>query len=302
MHFDSRWVQIDLNDWVGQGGEDVKKQRFRFKMNAIYKGRQYKRGDTIDLTQEEADANPQKSVTWEHLGDAQTIETGRTRVNQDLTLIHNGAQKMAEPETIAILTQFAEKAEALLGVTPGGRTVRFNEVPNGVFSQRHGGIDPRSIAFAELVDDAVIDLRRQGRREPDHVLMREAASHLRGEGVSCSMDDQHNNDQKNLTAMAPGYTGTIQKGLTPTDTIESAIERFKKAVSGLITNLGATIAGDSAAQSEYVVDREGRVMNPAVPIDPNSVKLRDRANEILQENPTLTFGQALSQARAEQAN
>jgi hypothetical protein len=235
----------------------MKKGRYRIKLNVLYKGRNYKQGDTIDLTEE--DAQHFQGHMLEYVGDAASLDAGQTRINEHLTVLHAEAamkkfryvfitpvtcdgkdyavgdtvdltadQAAANPEpevwvnlgpvevldarpnsvgppqtvvdvqglkkaAIAGSPSGQEQAAAALNLAetlcraagvPGprrsARTAHFDEGLPAC------PVDPASSAFSERVKERVAQMRSWGRREPDHVLMGEAMKELRHSGVASS--------------------------------------------------------------------------------------------------------------------
>ncbi len=93
---DTRVARTFQNDRASEiGGKDVKQYRYAFNAAVVYKGKTYKAGDTVDLTQEEFHAFPQPHML-KFLGDAKSLDAGRTKVDENLTVLHaeeSGMQK-----------------------------------------------------------------------------------------------------------------------------------------------------------------------------------------------------------------
>jgi hypothetical protein len=55
-----------------------------------------------------------------------------------------------------------------------------------LFGENKAPVDAQSVIFSELVDARVVEMRKEGDTEPEHVLMKLAAQELRAEGVKSS--------------------------------------------------------------------------------------------------------------------
>jgi hypothetical protein len=98
-----------------------------------------------------------------------------TRRTEDIWLEDDPAKKAEEGKTEMGMGKILMAETALAK----GHKIIF-------FGENKAPVDAQSIIFSELVDARVVEMRKEGDTEPEHVLMKLAAQELRAEGVKSS--------------------------------------------------------------------------------------------------------------------